>query len=176
MNKEKNTSSSGADTAKFRTQQAVLHGDLSLLQTLFDEQGREIFQPDDAGTTLLHLACSGGNIPTIRWLLDHGMDINALDKFGGSPLFEAVYRDHADVVKLLKSHGARLAVPRANKAVSYSQFVISAVFLSILGYLIISGKIEGSRVLLVPILAGGVVLGIHEGIKGLMGKHTFGNS
>ncbi len=42
------------------------------------------------GETLLHIACSSGDIRMIRILCDHGVDVNARDNDGNPPLILSV--------------------------------------------------------------------------------------
>jgi ankyrin repeat protein len=52
----------------------------------------------------LHRAASQGNKVAVEWLLDQGADINAKDKDGKTPLFEA--GNSKDVAEILRQHGA----------------------------------------------------------------------
>ncbi|KAI5837852.1 ankyrin repeat protein, partial [Morchella snyderi] len=63
------------------------------------------------GETALQCAAWQGRIEMVRFLLDHGADINARDdKFGKSALHQAVVRGWAEVVHLLLQRGADVAV------------------------------------------------------------------
>lgn len=58
--------------------------------------------------TPLHLAASDGAYKVTEWLIKKGADVNALDRFGRTPLEDAVRGDYREVVKLLMDNGARL--------------------------------------------------------------------
>lgn len=62
------------------------------------------------GMSALHLACfHNGDVEVVRFLLDHGAEVNILDRdrAGNSyPLHWAANRDRADIVKLLLDRGA----------------------------------------------------------------------
>jgi ankyrin repeat protein len=49
-----------------------------------------------------------GDINRVRYLLDHGIDVNQRGRNGGTPLFYAVGNDHVDVAAILISSGASL--------------------------------------------------------------------
>jgi ankyrin repeat protein len=54
----------------------------------------------------LRRAASEGNLAKVKELLDAGVDVNAKNNYGGTPLSFASDRDHAEVVKLLLERGA----------------------------------------------------------------------
>jgi len=56
--------------------------------------------------TALHAAASGGHILTIRYLISKGANINALDRFGDSPLELASSRGHSAAAEFLAGRGA----------------------------------------------------------------------
>jgi hypothetical protein len=58
--------------------------------------------------TPLHLAASEGAYKVTEWLIKKGADVNALDRFGRTPLEDAVRGDYREVVKLLMDSGAKL--------------------------------------------------------------------
>ncbi len=55
---------------------------------------------------ILHCAASCGNIEICRMLIDKGMDVNAENNMGLTPLHEAVKNGHIDVVRYLLSCGS----------------------------------------------------------------------
>ena len=66
--------------------------------------------------TPLHLAAAEGCFSVVEWLLSAGAPANPIDRFGRTPLEDAVRGDHGEVVRLLVSKGAKLAVPSAKDA------------------------------------------------------------
>ena len=55
-----------------------------------------------------HLAASEGSYKVTEWLLEEGVDVNALDRFKRTPLEDAVRGDFTDLSKLLLDHGGRV--------------------------------------------------------------------
>lgn len=64
--------------------------------------------------TALHLAASNGHIDMVRHLiLVQGAHVNVLDRYGGTPMMDAVRHKHHDVVAFLRRHGATLELDKA---------------------------------------------------------------
>src|SRR5436309_1476687 len=59
-----------------------------------------------AGTEALHAAARAGNLSVISQLLSTGIDVDARDALGGTPLLDAAWSGNAGVITLLLSHGA----------------------------------------------------------------------
>lgn len=57
---------------------------------------------NDRGITLLHKAAESGKLDTVKWLLDHGAEVNATDKAGNTALEIAKKRDYQPLVTLLE--------------------------------------------------------------------------
>jgi len=58
--------------------------------------------------TCLHLAASTGNRMVVEALVEHGVNLRAVDRWGGTALADAVREGHAQVAELLRAHGAEL--------------------------------------------------------------------
>ena len=71
---------------------AAAAGNIDRLVRLLAE-GSDINVSDYDGRTALHLAASEGHAPAVRWLLLHGANAKALDRFGGSPLDDSYRED-----------------------------------------------------------------------------------
>ncbi|KAJ3312574.1 hypothetical protein HDV04_002891 [Boothiomyces sp. JEL0838] len=65
---------------------------------------------NSSNRTALHIACGYGRKETVEKLLETGLGINELDKFGQSPIFRAVEFKHAEIVELLIKSGAKLDI------------------------------------------------------------------
>ncbi len=83
---------------------AASKGDLGALQ-------RHAVRGDDLGVadydrrTPLHLAAAEGQLDVVEWLLDQGFDPNPEDRWGGTPLDDALTGKHAEVASLLEGRG-----------------------------------------------------------------------
>jgi len=58
------------------------------------------------GRNLLHRASKGGNVAIIETMLSRGLDINARDSEGNTPLSLAVSGGKAEAVEYLLNRGA----------------------------------------------------------------------
>ena len=59
--------------------------------------------------TPLHLACSNGHLDTVKYLVKlEGADYDVVDRYGGTPIMDAVREGHDDVVAFLRASGAAL--------------------------------------------------------------------
>ncbi len=68
---------------------AAHHHNVALLPLLI-QYGANIHDKTETGSTALHVAASGGRVESVQLLLDKGLDINARNKYGNTPLIEAV--------------------------------------------------------------------------------------
>jgi len=62
----------------------------------------------DGRSAPLFLAASEGRLNAVRYLLDHGAELNALDSTGNTALTEATFYGHASVIKELLVRGANI--------------------------------------------------------------------
>ncbi len=69
---------------------------------------------DGNGSSPLHRAADFGEKEFVKLFLDHHMDVNAKDNRGRTPLFDAIEKDHVDVVKILIASGADTAIASKN--------------------------------------------------------------
>ncbi|KAL2837789.1 ankyrin repeat-containing domain protein [Aspergillus pseudoustus] len=101
------------------TNHQVALRELSSLSARAAEQPDNETGPDSASSAkkakgwlrAIHIAAQKGHERIMRVLLQRsGVDPNAPDSDGRTPLFHAVVEDHEDAVRLLLSHGARIGV------------------------------------------------------------------
>ena len=80
-------------------------GDMRTLQRMVDD-GSSLSDGDYDRRTPMHLAAAEGQLQVVRFLLEHSVDPNIADRWGGTPLGDAEFGNHAKVVELMKSHNA----------------------------------------------------------------------
>ncbi|XP_049415222.1 integrin-linked protein kinase 1 isoform X2 [Solanum stenotomum] len=84
-------------------------GDLEGMEELLDS-GTRVNYKDIDGRTALHIAACQGYADVVDFLLKNGAHVDAMDRWGSTPLADAIYYKNNDVVKLLEVHGAKPAV------------------------------------------------------------------
>uniref|UniRef100_A0ACD5ZT12 Uncharacterized protein n=1 Tax=Avena sativa TaxID=4498 RepID=A0ACD5ZT12_AVESA len=83
-------------------------GKLAICRYLVDTVGMDVNMWDTSPskiTTLEH-AVHGGNLPAVRFLLDHGADLNQETEQAATVLHRAAMKGKCEIVKLLLSRGA----------------------------------------------------------------------
>ena len=63
--------------------------------------------------TCMHLAASSGEMHIVEHLIEHGANTNAVDRWGGTPLSDAVREGHAAIARRLVQDGAMLSYDEA---------------------------------------------------------------
>ena len=66
-------------------------------------RGWKINGYDYDGRTALGLACSEGHLDIVKYLINHGADVNHRDARGNNALDDAVRENRKDVIEYLKS-------------------------------------------------------------------------
>ncbi|ETV88424.1 hypothetical protein, variant 1, partial [Aphanomyces astaci] len=84
---------------------AIQHDDLARLQQLVPRLVHPDVQDYDA-RSLLHVAASEGRTSIVQFLVQVGANVNLLDRWGNSPLSEAMHFAHTDVATYLRDHHA----------------------------------------------------------------------
>ena len=86
---------------------AAKEGNLEMVQSIIEEQNFDVntkYEKD--GSTALHWAAYGGQYDVVKYLVEHGADVNAKDNNDMTPLMDAAQEGHLEVVKYLVEHGA----------------------------------------------------------------------
>ncbi|KAG9336555.1 hypothetical protein JZ751_002902 [Albula glossodonta] len=83
-------------------------GDIEALDAI-REMGSNLSMEDYDGRTPLHIAACEGHLNVVQYLLGHGATVYAKDRYGDTPLRNAVRFRHKDVVKLLRQTGAHFS-------------------------------------------------------------------
>ncbi|XP_067847820.1 60 kDa lysophospholipase isoform X2 [Heptranchias perlo] len=87
---------------------AAKTGDISALEAIQD-MGGNLCSDDYDGRTPLHVAACEGHLPVVQYLLGHGATVYAKDRYGDTPLKNAVRFRHTEVIKLLRQTGAHFS-------------------------------------------------------------------
>ncbi|OVA14292.1 Protein kinase domain [Macleaya cordata] len=86
-------------------------GDLEGINELLDS-GINVNFRDIDGRTALHIAACQGRTDVVELLIRRGAEIDRKDRWGSTPLADAIYYKNHGVIKLLEKHGAKpLMVP-----------------------------------------------------------------
>ncbi|KAK7865662.1 hypothetical protein R5R35_006914 [Gryllus longicercus] len=83
-----------------------------------DMEQRGMYEvPDDRSVhcvTPLWCAAVCGKLSVIKWLVEHGANVNAISDTGSTPVRSACFMTHVDVVSYLVEHGADILRPNYN--------------------------------------------------------------
>jgi len=66
-----------------------------------------LIKPSAVGWTTLHYAAINGDVELVKYLIKYGADVNKATGEGSTPLYLAQLGKHEEIVKLLKSAGAK---------------------------------------------------------------------
>ncbi|XP_071078471.1 cyclin-dependent kinase 4 inhibitor C-like [Haliotis cracherodii] len=87
--------------------EAARGGHRDVVELLVSE-GADVSLVDVVGDNILHWACMGGDVETVKFVLSlHVVDIDARNKWGQTAADWARIWGHQQVVELLKSRGAQ---------------------------------------------------------------------
>ncbi|GMH11968.1 hypothetical protein Nepgr_013809 [Nepenthes gracilis] len=81
-------------------------GDLEGIKELLDS-GVDVNFGDIDKRTALHVAACQGRTEVVELLLQRGSEVNPRDRWGSTPLADAMYYKNQDVIKLLEFYGAK---------------------------------------------------------------------
>ena len=85
---------------------AAADGDLRSLRTLLVDMGVSVNAGNYDGRRALHLAAAEGHREVVKFLLKCRADVNAQDRWGGTPMQDATRGGHKRVEKMLQRAGA----------------------------------------------------------------------
>ncbi|KAK7868259.1 hypothetical protein R5R35_000657 [Gryllus longicercus] len=92
---------------------AVMRRSVPKLSSL-REYGLDLTAANADGRTPLHVACCEGSVEVVEFLLLRGANVHMKDRFDNTPLLNAIYFDHHEVIKILVKCGAHIIGPRQN--------------------------------------------------------------
>jgi hypothetical protein len=98
----------------------VARGEREQARKICAEDGRLVNYRDYDRRTALHLAASEGRLGVVVDLLNAGARPNRADRWGGSPLDDALRHRHHAVAAELRKRGARLGAGLCGKSTSAS--------------------------------------------------------
>ncbi|XP_042068395.1 integrin-linked protein kinase 1-like isoform X1 [Salvia splendens] len=81
-------------------------GDLEGIQELLDS-GTAVNFRDIDNRSALHVAACQGRTNVVDLLLRHGAEVDVEDRWGSTPLADAIYYKNNDIIKLLEANGAK---------------------------------------------------------------------
>ena len=87
-------------------------------------QGAQFNMADYDGRTALHIACCEGHVNVVKYLLDLGAPVHMRDRYGDTPLDDAVTFHRATVIGMLRMTGAHLTMPPSKLAVAVNKLVV----------------------------------------------------
>ena len=73
---------------------------------VIDRYLQDIRKQTSCDSSILHFAVIGGNLKTIKYLIDNGADVNAVNDFGETPLHWCCKEGNLEITRLLISCGA----------------------------------------------------------------------
>lgn len=86
--------------------EAAAQGDVARLELLYEQDPKNLLRQDVGGASALHYAALNHQLAAARFLLRHGVDVNAVNLQGQSPIFYAVTANDERMVDFLIASGA----------------------------------------------------------------------
>ena len=97
----------------------VYQDDINSLKMLI-RQNVNIHSVDGNFRSPLHISASQGNLKITKWLVkDIKINVNLVDKFGGTPLLDALFNGRLHLLSFLYSHGARFPASKSKELAFY---------------------------------------------------------
>ena len=93
---------------------AIDRNDLYCMKKIIDNDKSLIFLRSNQDETLLHMAMRRENIEMAKYLISNGLDVNSLNKYGSTPIFNSIYQGDFNGIEFLLMHGADLQAKNYN--------------------------------------------------------------
>ena len=103
---------------------AVLGGQIDLIPKIVELTEVSYFVRDEFGNTLLHYATRTSNLTLVKFLIEKGLDVNALNDQYETPVFTAVKNNNFDIVKYLVKEGAFIDIKNRRFETPYDIAII----------------------------------------------------
>ncbi|KAI4461909.1 ankyrin repeat ph and sec7 domain containing protein secg-related [Holotrichia oblita] len=110
---------------------SLFHNNLQISALLLDK-GADISLKDCNGLTCMHYAIDSGNLETVQFIVEHGIDVNVADNKGWTGLLRAdddfvavVMENNDEIIKYLIENGADINVKDKNGFDYYKHCEIS---------------------------------------------------
>jgi hypothetical protein len=97
---------------------AASRGWVDELMRLKKDFGADLNRGDYDLRTPLHLACAEGHVPAVLYLLEQKVNPNPVDRFGRSPVDDAVLHKHEEVITLMAQHEGHMALVSPSELVN----------------------------------------------------------
>jgi len=107
---------------------AVNQGDLEQVKTLLEKNPELLNTRFYNGITLLHHAAHKGHKDIVELLIAKGIDINAKNEMGYTPLDWVIDSKNSEIIELLKSNGAQITPVSDPKVYPLSKTISRIVF------------------------------------------------
>eukprot|EP01112_Ceratiomyxa_fruticulosa_P011898 TRINITY_DN3274_c0_g3_i1.p1 TRINITY_DN3274_c0_g3~~TRINITY_DN3274_c0_g3_i1.p1 ORF type:complete len:607 (+),score=113.71 TRINITY_DN3274_c0_g3_i1:134-1954(+) len=99
---------------------AAAKGDLHTIKHLIEQEGVNPNEGDYDGRTALHLASEEGHLDIVKYLISKGVNLNAHDRWGSTPLRGAISYNRREICNLLKDSGATFKVAPSKMVLPHS--------------------------------------------------------
>ncbi|XP_071447602.1 L-asparaginase [Hetaerina americana] len=76
------------------------------------KNGGDLSQPNLDSRTPLHIACCKGKEKLVKFMLEKGASVHSKDRYGHTPLTDAVLNDHHEIITMLVNCGAHLLMDK----------------------------------------------------------------
>ena len=90
--------------------QLIKEGDLETIKSIVKQDEGILHQKDGRGFPPLVMASYSGNLDVAKYLIEAGVDINAIDAAGNTALMGVCFKGYLDIVKLLLKKGAEVNI------------------------------------------------------------------
>ncbi|XP_021764211.1 serine/threonine-protein kinase STY8-like [Chenopodium quinoa] len=86
---------------------AAHEGDVDGIKELVEDSGADVNFKDMDNRTPLHVAACQGYVDVVDLLINMNAEVDPKDRWGSTPLADAIYYKNHEVVKALEDHGAK---------------------------------------------------------------------